>query len=252
MRCWQNWALHALTVQGSPLLRADTLRPSCRAAKITHLPPLHPSNGSVRARHPQPRVPWTLGGRKFPGPPSRRGRGRQTGRAAPPEARPPPGGPGARGSREPGARTLPAAGRSRRAPGPLPRLPGPRPAPSGGLRGAARRGAAGRGGGSGGRRKLPAAGLARAAGAGLRRPRMGGGTRAGERRRRGHHGEQADHLHGRAAGQLPGESGRPRIPKRRPWSPSLLFPVVCRGLPETDLPGSDLALPSARRVTLGR
>ena len=78
MRCWQNWALHALTVQGSPLLRADTLRPSCRAAKITHLPPLHPSNGSVRARHPQPRVPWTLGGRKFPGPPSRRGRGRQT------------------------------------------------------------------------------------------------------------------------------------------------------------------------------
>lgn len=144
MRCWQNWALHALTVQGSPLLRADTLRPSCRAAKITHLPPLHPSNGSVRARHPQPRVPWTLGGRKFPGPPSRRGRGRQTGRAAPPEARPPPGGPGARGSREPGARTLPAAGRSRRAPGPLPRLPGPRPAPSGGLRGAARRGGAGR------------------------------------------------------------------------------------------------------------
>lgn len=115
----------------------------------------------------------------------------------------------------------------------------PAPPPSVGC--GARRGAAGRGGGSGGRRKLPAAGLARAAGAGLRRPRMGGGARAGKRRRRGHHGEQADHLHGRAAGQLPGESGRPRIPKRRPSSPSLLFPVACRGLPKAGSPGSNLA-----------
>lgn len=148
MRCWQNRALAASTHSQSsalPLLRANALRPSCRGAKITYLPPLHPSDGSVRAWHPQPRAPWTPGGRKFPGPPSRLGRGRQTGRAAPPETRPPPGGPGARGSREPGARPLQAAGRSRSAPGPLPRLPGPRPAPFGGLRGAARRGAGGAG-----------------------------------------------------------------------------------------------------------
>ncbi|XP_077794381.1 calcium and integrin-binding family member 2 isoform X1 [Macaca mulatta] len=32
---------------------------------------------------------------------------------------------------------------------------------------------------------------------------MGGGARAGERRRSGHHGEQADHLHRRTARQLP-------------------------------------------------
>lgn len=156
-------------------------------------------------------------------------------------ARTPPGGPWARSGGEPGARPLPPRGGVAAARGGLPASQAPAPPPLGG-----QPGAAGRGCGSGGGRTLPAAGLARAAGAGLRRPLMEGGAPAGERRRRGHHGEQADHLHRRAAGQLPGEPGCPG-PRSGAPRPLPSFPVACRGLPKASSRGSNLA--SALRST---
>lgn len=75
---------------------------------------------------------------------------------------------------------------------------------------------------------------------------MEGGAPAGERRRRGHHGEQADHLHRRAAGQLPGEPGCPG-PRSGAPRPLPSFPVACRGLPKASSRGSNLA--SALRST---
>nr|XP_044619784.1 calcium and integrin-binding family member 2 isoform X3 [Equus asinus] len=145
---------------------------------------------------PAPSRPRDVGSRRpeVPGQRRRRWRGHPASRAAPHAARPPPGGPGTPCSR--GAGCPPSSRRGAESPPlavPLPASQAPAPPPPGGRRGGVGRAAVGR---------SPPRG--RAAGAGLRWPLMGGGVQAGKQRlRRGHHGKQADHLHRRAARQLP-------------------------------------------------